>query len=119
MSTTSHLPKTDWSNWVKFFEDMTQGKVPHSSTGWYIVNDRRIHPRKSNVETKIKLVTPVGQTLEQAKMDLKEEKEEKMNDSDSISIPDIRRKRKKKATDYPGKKVKKKKAKTIGAPGVS
>ena len=70
--------KTDWSKWVTFFEDMAHGKIPHSSTGYYIVDQnpewsKNPKPKLSN-EPVINLVTPVAQTLEQAKADLKEEK---------------------------------------------
>ena len=71
--------KKDWSKWATFFEDMAKGKIPHSSAGYYIVD---AHPEWSSKESEsdkpvINLVTPVAQTLEQAKADLQQERAKK------------------------------------------
>ena len=55
--------KTDWSNWVFFFDNMVKGKVPHSSKGFYIVDDNAKGGQNNSEEPVIKLVTPVAQTL--------------------------------------------------------
>ena len=71
--------KKDWSKWETFFEDMTHGKIPYSPSGWYIVDEnpewskRRKDPNKPIIN----LVTPVAQTIEQAKADLKDEEKKK------------------------------------------
>ena len=67
--------KRDWSKWVQFFEDMAKGKIPHSSAGYYIVDDHpewSKRPREPNKPI-ISLITPVAQMVEQARAELKDE----------------------------------------------
>ena len=62
---------------------MAKGKIPHSSTGYYIVDENpewRKRPKESNKHI-INLVTPVALTLEQAKADLKKENEKKAEEA--------------------------------------
>ena len=81
--------KKDWSKWETFFVDMAQGKIPYSPSGWYIVdeNPEWSKRRKDPNKPAINLVTPVAQTLERAKADLKDEEKKK----EQISRPKKRR----------------------------
>lgn len=63
---------------------MAHGKIPHSSSGWYII-EQHVQRRGNNEEPVVKLVTPVAQTLEQAKADLEEVKREAREKGEPIS----------------------------------
>ena len=84
--------KKDWSKWETFFVDMAHGKIPYSPSGWYIVDEnpewskRRKEPNKPIIN----LVTPVAQTIEQAKADLKDEEKKKEEEQMLISRPKMR-----------------------------
>ena len=103
--------KKDWSKWEEFFVREARGEIPYSPSGWYIVDEnpewskRRKHPNQSVIN----LVTPVAQTIEQAKADLKDEEKKK---KEQIARP--KKKRRHTAKVEPYKTIKKER---YGLPG--
>lgn len=68
--------KKDWSKWVTFFEDMARGKIPYSTSGYYIVDENPEWSKRAKEPNQpvINLVSPVAQTVKQAEAELQEEK---------------------------------------------
>ena len=56
------------------FDNMAHGQIPYTPSGWYIVDENPEWSKRQREPNKpvINLVTPVAQTIEQAKADLKE-----------------------------------------------
>ena len=69
--------KKDWSKWKDFFAREAAGQIPYSPSGWYIVDENPEWNKKRTEKPSINLVTPVAQTIEQAKADLKDEERTK------------------------------------------
>lgn len=103
--------KTDWSNWVTFFDNMAKGNIPHSSAGYYIVDKTPEWSRKKEDPNKpvIKLVTPVAQNVEQARAELQEEKAISREQTNPPSRQSTSRGQKRQLTRRVKKQVKKKK----------
>ena len=108
--------KKDWSKWEAFFEDMANGKIPYSPSGWYIVDENPEWSKRRKAPNKpvINLVTPVAQTIEQAKADLKDN--EKKKEEEQIITPRLK-KRGPATRSLKAKSAKARKKERFGIPG--
>lgn len=98
MQWVPYIPNID--KWVRYFEDISAGRVRPDYKGRYIVGSgshNRAEPLRQEQKPTVKLVTPVTQAVEMARSELKREQDNSPNGDKYI--------RKKRTLAPPGKRV--------------